>query len=236
MFEIAGNTIKYFEKEKNGDDFQFEDLKSEGILITLVSDGVSRQPCDWYASELTCKTFFESFKANTNNELKARIEECVQLTNEAVCQTTGECATMNATLSLIVWNYQNSTCFVSNIGDSRVYQSDGESITQITKDDSIEGAKQIMTELGKRKIETSSLTNAIGMPMAKIEVHEIEFKSGETLLLATDGFFTAKKATFQKDLKQMANSSDLEGQFAKCFSSYEFWAQDDMTAIVIKNN
>jgi hypothetical protein len=35
----------YYEKEKNGDHLLLEDIKPENILVSIVADGITKQPC-----------------------------------------------------------------------------------------------------------------------------------------------------------------------------------------------
>lgn len=221
MFKIAGNTLKYFEKKRNGDHFCSKDISDEEILIGIVADGVSGQPCDWFASELSCDKFIEFFEQNKLNDIEKRIEKSIVLTNEKVKEEEGDCQRMCSTFSLIVWKYVSNECFIVNIGDSRIYKVYDDNLVQLSRDDSIKG--------------TSILTNVIGMASTKIKVERISFLENESILLASDGFYTAEKSAFVNDMVQVCRSEDLNIGLNHVFSKYDFNATDDMTALIIKN-
>lgn len=221
MFKIAGNTLKYFEKKRNGDHFCSKDISDEEILIGIVADGVSGQPCDWFASELSCDKFIEFFEQNKLYDIERRIEKSIVLTNEKVKEEEGDCQRMCSTFSLIVWKYVSNECFIVNIGDSRIYKVYDDNLVQLSRDDSIKG--------------TSILTNVIGMASTKIKVERISFLDNESILLASDGFYTAEKSAFVNDMVQVCRSEDLNIGLNHVFSKYDFNATDDMTALIIKN-
>lgn len=235
MYTIIGNTLKYYSKEKNGDHFRFEHLENEGILIALVADGVSKQPCDWYASQLTCYTFIETFRTKSNVELSARILETMVATNNNILKTEGACERMNTTLSVVVWDHKKQRCMFSNIGDSRIYKYNGDQIQQLTADDSINQTKIITTSIGRRSVDASYLTKAIGISSIDFTVEEVAFQPNDLLILASDGFYNARKSAFERDMLTLAKQEDLENAFQTHFSELEFSAKDDMTAVFIRN-
>ncbi len=234
-FEIKGNSIKYFEKERNGDHFKIKDLQNENILIAIVADGVSQQPCDWYASELACDKFINFFEANTEFELVTRTKDSIIKTNQILCEVEGDCENLHTTVSLMVWDYNNNVCLISNIGDSRIYKANNKELDQLTIDDSISKTKEIVTSIGRRTITVSSLTNVIGMSNPKVNIKTIEFKSGEVIILASDGYYDARKSSFKNDMLELGNLDSIETSFTEYFSKYELSAKDDMTAIIVLN-
>lgn len=236
MYEITGNSLKYFEKERNGDNFYFGEIEADKIVIAIVADGVSNQPCDWLASEILCSKFLELFKHEVILDLKTRVHITIEKVNRVISSTEGECNDMRTTMSLLVWKYDTNECYISNIGDSRIYRCENEKLDLITKDESIVGTKTIHTQIGRRVVETSKLTNTLGSLTPKIEVKKIDFKKGTTFVLASDGFYGAKKSSFSKDMQALACAPKLDEAFNETFSNYDWSAKDDMTAIVIRNN
>ena len=235
MYELAADTIKYYEKEKNGDHFKVENLKKQGVIVAVVADGVSKRPCDWYASQLTCDAFLRHMKAQSFIDMNVAIRSSIKLTNQELNAVEGDCEDLSATLSAIVWNYETGVCWISNIGDSRVYRISDSIVEQLSVDDSIKQKRQVRTALGLRTVDTSQLTNAMGMGAPKLKVQQIEFGPGACLLLASDGFYDARKSSFERDMCKVLAATDFSSAFAECFTDYEYSTGDDMTAVMIKN-
>ena len=143
------------------------------------------------------------------------------LTNEKVNEVEGDCQSMCSTFSLIVWKYVSNECFIVNIGDSRIYKVYDDNIVQLSRDDSIKG--------------TSIVTNVIGMASPKIIVERISFLENESIFLASDGFYNARMSSFVNDIVQVCRNEDLNIGLNQLFSKYDINAQDDMTALIIKN-
>jgi hypothetical protein len=61
FIEAYGASVIYFCKEKNGDHLLLQDLRDEKILVALVADGITNCPFDWWASDLACTKFLQSF-------------------------------------------------------------------------------------------------------------------------------------------------------------------------------
>ena len=234
-YQIIGESLKYYSKEKNGDHFLFEDLCDESILIAIVADGVSQQPCDWFASQTCCQTIIANFKNNRQLEYVERIKESVIQTNEAINAIEDRCSRMSTTLTALVWQYVSNKCFIVNIGDSRVYRIRDEYLQQLTKDDAIIRKREVMTSAGRRLIDQSQLTNVLGMPTQslKITIERIDFLINDLLILSTDGFYDARKS-FNTDIVKLARASNLLAEFKEKFDNFSLLANDDMTAIVIK--
>jgi len=121
MIELTGNSVKYFEKEKNGDNLHFEEFVESNSVLCIVADGISKQPCDWLASETACKRFVANFIRLSESSDQERIEQSIKEVNNFILQQAGDCSGMSATFSLFYWN-KSGASFVSNIGDSRVYR------------------------------------------------------------------------------------------------------------------
>lgn len=235
MFEIIGYSEKFYEKEKNGDSFKYEDLKEEKLLIAIVADGVSRQPCDWYASQLCCEKFIENFKTADAFQISKRIKTSVYKTNEALLNVTGKCANLHSTLSLLVWDYEMDSCYIANIGDSRIYHFRKDVIQKLTKDDTIKRKKVIQTSIGKRTVDTTVLTKAMGMGNDRIvfSINKIDFLEGDMFVLASDGLYTAR-SNFENDMILLNQSENLKSDFDNKIKKYLLFADDDLTGIVLK--
>jgi serine/threonine protein phosphatase PrpC len=233
-WEAYGQSIMYFEKEKNGDHLLLVDIEAEKILIGIVADGISNLPCDWLASELTCNKFLEFFIYRTSLPIKERIKESVILTNNYLLSITDKCKGLASTLSLIVWEYELQNFYFVNIGDSRIYSILNDKMNCLTRDDSIKSTRfvQISGEIQTR--DYAPMTNYMGKHLAEILIHEGNIRKGEMLLLASDGFYEAKKSSFENRIIELSKAEDLHSDFDKLFEKFAIIPGDDMTALLIR--
>jgi len=232
-YKIASNTQKFYSKEKNGDAFGIKIFEEKKLLVAIVCDGISQQPCDWKASDTVVETLINSFSI-VNGELRIdEIKQAINKANDVLLKETGPCARLCTTLSLLVWPYNTNKAFYSNLGDSRIYLLSHSEFQQLSIDQVQKSSKKIMTPLGPRVVDNSQLTNFLGKDKPLINVFEREVKQGDMFLLTSDGFYTAR-ATFEKDMFELYHSEDFEEKFNTIFKDYDLLAKDDMTGVVIK--
>ncbi|MBO9700771.1 MAG: protein phosphatase 2C domain-containing protein [Sporocytophaga sp.] len=237
LFDILGYSIPNLGKEKNGDSYIFEYLEEEQILVAIVADGVSKQPCDWFASETTCKKLLENFKKlEGNQDINQRLLSSISETNKFVINIEGNCKRMASTLSVIAWQAFTNKLYFSNIGDSRIYSLKDEKLEQLTKDDSIITKEKVLMHGGLRVIDKSTLTKVIGQDNITISIAEKLLEVGEIIILATDGFYDARKAVFNKIMIDLSKSENFKDGFITVINKLEMLRGDDLTAIVMKRN
>lgn len=236
MIEIASTSQKFINKEKNGDHCIHE-IINDHILLASVSDGVSNQPCDWKASQVTCEEMLHQFKKMNDLTLSERLKQSVIETNEKVINEAGVCAKMSATLSVVCLNLTDHKGYFVNIGDSRIYRIRNNQIHQLTTDDSFKRTKTIMTEIGRRTVDASILSKSLGMDSSTInvEVHPFQSQFNDLYILATDGYYGAR-VTFPNNMIQLANSKEFQQDFKSLAKKYLLLAGDDMTSIAFRLN
>ena len=72
------------------------------------------------------------------------------------------------------------------------------------------------------------------MQFVEIFINGGNFNKGDLLLLASDGFYNARKSSYEKNIIELSGSEDLKSDFNKLISKFEILADDDMTALVIR--
>lgn len=235
-FRILGYTTANFGKEKNGDSFLFEELAAEELLIAVVADGVSQQPCDWLASATSCRAVIDYFTQNeAEPDLGRRLLHSIRQASQEVAQAEGQCQRMASTLSVVVCR-QTGDCCYANVGDSRIYSLYQGSLTQLTKDDVTLRREQVRTSAGLRIIDQPVLTQVMGQDRLALDVKSTTIRPGEILVLATDGFYEARKATFPRLMSEFAESDDFEAGFAALIGKLEIMRGDDLTAIALRSS
>lgn len=234
MIEIISKTLKFINKEKNGDHFIHE-LLDEHVLIAAVADGVSQQPCDWKASQVACEQLLEQFKILEGLPLDDRLRESIIHANDSVIAEESDCRKMSTTLSAVCLDMKGNQAYWGNIGDSRIYQVRSSEILQLTNDDTLKRTKTILTSVGRRNVDASILTKSLGMETSflDIQIHPLSTEPGDLLVLATDGFYSAR-LTFEQNMIALSNSGELQSDFNTTFKKYGLLAGDDMTALVIR--
>ena len=234
-YEIAGYTVPNFNKEKNGDEYKISYLKDEHLIVAILSDGVSQQPCDWYASELVCEGFYQHFKnSDSNLSIEQRMFNCVLATNKQLLQTEDKCKRLAATLSVCVVDERNNQVYWCNIGDSRIYLVFSDSVQSITQDDVKEVKQIISSSKGSRTISQMQLTSCMGQANLHPTIQSGSLIAQATLILASDGFYEARKASFFNKLVDFQRSEHFEEAFASLASSFEIMRDDDMSVIAIR--
>jgi serine/threonine protein phosphatase PrpC len=233
--EVYGTSIKYFQKEKNGDNFIIRDFPEEKIIVLIVADGISGQPCDWLASEMACFKFIEHFSFSKSVPLNERMKDAVVSTNKEICQIDGKCSGLASTISLVMYEYEQNKFQALNAGDSRIYKiTNRKELVLLTKDDATKLLQEVVTSMGKRNIVQSYLTNHLGRSDFKVNIQEGSIEKGELLLLATDGFYDARKSSFSERTISLYNSINLEKDYSAMIDILEFSAKDDMTGVLLR--
>jgi serine/threonine protein phosphatase PrpC len=234
LYETYGYTISNVGKEKNGDSYIYEIIE-ENVLIAVVADGVSKQPCDWFASELTCTKLVEYFKRNAEKQdIKIRLRESILQVNEYVINIEGNCHRMASTLSVIVWQTQKEYLTYVNIGDSRIYSSFEGKLELLTQDDAIIIKERVLMHGGLRVINKSILNKVIGQPNITFKVAVKDFKEDEIIILATDGFYDSRKAIFNQTMAELSLNKNLDEGFQNVIKKFEILRGDDFTTVMIR--
>jgi serine/threonine protein phosphatase PrpC len=234
-YEAYGYSVAKVGKEKNGDHFLLEQLSEEGLLIAIVADGVSSQPCDWLASETICQKVVEFFKSNiAEKDILKRLRSSIIQANEFVSNTQGACLTMCSTLSVVVWEVARDMLFLANIGDSRIYSSFGGKLELLTKDDSTLVRGPILEHGLVRIIDKPVLTQVIGQGNLRLSVAVQLFKEAEIIILATDGFYEARRGIFTKTLSELSQQPNFKASFEVIVQSFEILRGDDLTVLMIR--
>lgn len=235
QYHIAGYTIPKFNKEKNGDDFRVAYLKEEQLIIGVVSDGVSQQPCDWLASELSCQCFIDAFlETNQADPIPSRIKQSIAKANRQLLDTPAPCSRLAATISACVVDEQAHKAYFCNIGDSRIFAVQATAIQPLTKDDTRTVKQVLRTAVGKRIVQRVQLTQCMGKSSLIPVVQERELNVGDVLILASDGFYEARKASFHAKLIEFQRNDGFEEAFGRMASSFEIMRDDDMTVVAIQ--
>lgn len=234
-YEVYGYSVPNFGKEQNGDNFLHQFLVDENILVAIVADGVSKQPCDWLASQTTCNKVWEFFQQNqSEQEIGKRLQQSVLQANEFIVSVEGACKRMASTLSAFVWPINGDTYWIANIGDSRIYSSYEGKLELLTRDDANPFKERVLAHGGVRVINKTVLNKVMGMDSLKVSVTQKLFREGEVVLLASDGFYDSRKAIFSQTMAELSEKGNFQEHFQMIVKQFEIMRGDDFTAVMIK--
>lgn len=94
--------------------------------------------------------------------------------------------------TLVVAVFHDNQVTVAHIGDSRLYRSRGEGLTQITRDHSLLQEQidsgMITAEAARHSQNKNLVTRALGVdPTVEAEIHDYDVEPGDIYLLCSDG-------------------------------------------------
>jgi hypothetical protein len=89
--------------------------------------------------------------------------------------------------------------------------------------------------MGGYTVAHNGLTNAFGINSVEINSHSMDFSSGDSIVLATDGFFNCSP-TFEADMLKLSQAIDLQEELNKLVDYYLDFIDDDCTALILRNN
>ena len=239
-FNIFGISQMDKDKSKCGDYFLFHILHDKFIVLAL-ADGVGSRPCDWLASKTTCEKFIEIACEKIGNSFDAN--DLVHICNEVdkyVSNPPANCKGMMSTLVAVIWNTEDHFLHFVNVGDSRIYKiSKDDQIVQISADDvkavNVRDRNGKLILSGGYTITRSGLTNAFGLSNVKITPQLCEFNGGDTIILASDGFYNCSP-DFDRDMLKVAHSINLTESVSHLIHRYRDYQNDDSTVLLLRNN
>ena len=166
----------------------FEVADAGSLLV--VADGIGGKAGGAVASRLAVRSMTESLCANSAQTPEERLAEAAATANQSLrdyaaqnLSVTGMGTTVTAAL------VKGDTAYIAQVGDSRAYLVRGDSIRQLTKDQTL---AQYLSELTPDKPISAKLNNvlmqAVGLePHLTATVSQIKLRQGDCLLLCSDG-------------------------------------------------
>ncbi|MEG2732054.1 MAG: Stp1/IreP family PP2C-type Ser/Thr phosphatase [Clostridium sp.] len=161
--------------------------------LFIVADGMGGHKAGDYASRYLVDSLVDYIKTSSDLNLISTLNNGITKVNIELyekAQETEELAGMGTTL--VAATIEDSTLYVANVGDSRLYLIEREGIRQVTKDHSF---VEEMVSLGKMnrdskeyKIKKNIITRAVGIDKkVDVDFFEVPLKRGDYILLCSDG-------------------------------------------------
>lgn len=179
-------------KEPNEDTIIVRELA--GCYLLGVADGIGGHSAGEIASSVAAREIQESVVTNLESaEMHEALVKAIAKANSEVHLLSienSEYQGMGTTIVLAL--IREGTAVVANVGDSRAYHVSAGGIRRITADHTaVEALRErglIDEEQARSHPDRNVLNRALGTgPTVKPDVHDVRFRSGDILLLCSDG-------------------------------------------------
>lgn len=167
-----------------------------GLLpnLYIVADGMGGHRAGDFASRFSVNEFEKELKEQKARTVIGSMEGAIRVANDRLLQEAAaepEYEGMGTTF--VAACIQNTTLYVLNIGDSRLYRlSENGTIRQITQDHSLVEEKiqrgEIERKDAKNHPEKNVITRALGATEQVLpDFFEVELEAGDYIMLCSDG-------------------------------------------------
>lgn len=252
--EVFGSTDIVRRRAQNQDTYFFTDLnkveakKSEskfrieedGVLM-LVADGMGGAAAGEVASEMAAETLPVVLKELPKEmNAKQRLENAVHMANQRIyehAQGNPEMRGMGTTVTAAY--VQNSNVHIAQVGDSRAYLLRGDTIKQLTKDQSL---AQYLVDIGQisqekmRLVPQNVILQALGTEKSiNVAVSNVQLCKDDVLLLCSDGL--SNKVSDEDMIEIISSNSTLKDAVEELINlANERGGEDNITVVLARFN
>jgi len=232
-------------RENNEDSLDVKQFPE--MTVCLVADGMGGQAAGEVASKRAIEIVPREMKkhlsaAMGNEETKNIVRRAVVQANEeimAMAALDRELKNMGTTIVLTLWRTGSSVMYVAGMGDSRVYQLRGRTITQLTVDHSIAQALVEAKTISAAEARTHRYRNVLWKYLGSQEVGEgpdvkvVPIQAGDRFLLCSDGLTGVvpddQLSTFIREKPDVQECAKALAQLA-----IEQGSRDNVSCIVVE--
>lgn len=183
------------QKREINEDYLFCNETGVGTFsnMFIVADGMGGHNAGDFASRFCIEEFIRRIESSAAKTAIAKIEAALIETNEAmIAKSLEDAAYEGMGTTFVLATINGDIMYVANIGDSRLYLIEDDSILQITHDHSLveEMIKNgdILREEARFHPNKNVITRALGVNRhVEIDFFEVTLKPGNIVLLCSDG-------------------------------------------------
>ena len=183
------------QRREMNQDYMYTSETAVGNLpnLFLVADGMGGHAAGEYASRFTVEKLVEKIKESSQTEPVALMKEAVEQVNAMLlAEANADCTKAGMGTTIVAATVIGERLYAANVGDSRLYVINEESITQITRDHSLVEEMVRLGEMNKEDAkdhpDKNIITRAIGvMPEVAPDFFEISLKDQDMILMCSDG-------------------------------------------------
>lgn len=180
-------------KRAHNEDYGYVPTSPNMLPFIAVSDGMGGHAAGEVASKMTINGVLEQLRHSHENNPVSALRRAIARTNLDVyraAQDSGSLRGMGATLVCAMLGSRRYV--VANVGDSRLYHFDGETIEQVTTDHSLVEmlvqSGSISREEARSHPRRNVITRAIGIGLSvDVDLFDRSWKPDDVLLLCSDG-------------------------------------------------
>lgn len=183
------------QRREMNQDYMYTSETAVGNLpnLFLVADGMGGHAAGEYASRFTVEKLVEKIKESSQTEPVALMKEAVEQVNAMLlAEANADRTKAGMGTTIVAATVIGERLYAANVGDSRLYVINEESITQITRDHSLVEEMVRLGEMNKEDAkdhpDKNIITRAIGV-MAEVapDFFEISLKDQDMILMCSDG-------------------------------------------------
>ncbi|MTK08750.1 MAG: Stp1/IreP family PP2C-type Ser/Thr phosphatase [Hungatella sp.] len=175
-------------------DYVFSSIEPVGVLpnLFLVADGMGGHQAGDYASRFIAENLVAHFKTAKDTGTVAVLKDGIEKVNQLLYQESKKKPELNGMgTTLVAAVVEDSTMYVANVGDSRLYLIRNQ-LKQITRDHSyVEELVSLgQLERGSKdyREKKNIITRAVGTEdKLEIDFFEVSLEPGDYILLCSDG-------------------------------------------------
>ncbi len=224
-------------------DYMYTSLDPVGNLPNLfvVADGMGGHAAGDFASHYGVAALVEEVKRNDNiyNPVKI-IRNGINAANTAVLDAAVRDPNMAGMgTTMVVATVSGDYLYVANVGDSRLYVTSSDGLSQITQDHSLIAE---MVRLGELKPEEALhhpdkniITRAVGTEEAvQIDFFDLKLEEGQVFLMCSDGLTNmVENDDIYRIIKESIKDGDTDPAVALVAAANEGGGRDNIAVIVV---
>lgn len=165
------------------------------LSLFILADGLGGHAGGEVASRLAVEVLKDKITSNYNilREVRSNIINAIKNANtRIILEASKDDSLHDMGTTIVVVKVENDKAIVAHVGDSRAYLVREDKITQITKDHTVAEeyirAGLLTPEEAVYSPYKSVISRALGISNnAGVEISDVQLRSGDTLLLCTDG-------------------------------------------------
>lgn len=222
-------------------DYMFCSEQAVGKLpnLFIVADGMGGHKAGEYASKTAVETISEYIRESDSGLIVTTIRKAIGEANRKLLKESildSEKEGMGTTV--VAATVKDDKLLAANVGDSRLYIVNENSITQITVDHSyveeMVRSGRIVRSEARNHPDKNKITRAVGVfPRVEVDFFETKIEPGDTILLCTDGLTNMVEDEEIRDI--ILNQSDITQKTETLIArANENGGTDNITVLLIE--
>ena len=224
----------------NNEDF-FYVPEIDGIQVFVVCDGMGGENAGEIASALAVSEIVVYIEENFNEKDRALLlRKALLNANKTVLDTAKSDNRYDSMGTTAVCALpENDKVYIANVGDSRLYLFNGESLKLITRDHSfveeLVRSGVITREQAETHPQRNILMRAVGTsPFIKADTGIVEWKDGDIIMLCSDGLHGSMNISLAEEILS-SESNLLTACDRLTDAALAAGSSDNVTVVLVKN-